>query len=33
MLSEQLLVALRQYWRGLSRQPTEWLFPGGRCRG
>ncbi len=30
MLSEQLLAALRQYWRGLSRQPAEWLFPGGR---
>ncbi len=30
MLSEQLLAALRQHWRGLRRQPTQWLFPGGR---
>ncbi len=30
MLSRQLLVALRQYVRGLRRKPTEWLFPGGR---
>ena len=29
MLSEPLLVALRQYVRGLRRKPTEWLFPGG----
>ncbi len=30
MLSEQLLAALRQHWRGLRRKPTQWLFPGGR---
>ena len=29
MLSEQLLVALRQYVRGLRRRPKQWLFPGG----
>jgi len=29
MLSEQLLVALRQYLRGLRRKPDRWLFPGG----
>jgi integrase len=23
------LEALRDYWRGLKRKPTEWLFPGG----
>ncbi len=27
MLSERLLDALRAYWRGLRRKPTEWLFP------
>ena len=30
MLSPKLLEALREYWRGLKRKPTEWLFPGGR---
>jgi integrase/recombinase XerD len=30
MLSPKLLEALREYWRGLRRKPTEWLFPGGR---
>jgi len=30
MLSPKLLDALRNYWRGLRRKPTEWLFPGGR---
>jgi integrase/recombinase XerD len=30
MLSPKLLVALREYWRGLRRKPTHWLFPGGR---
>jgi site-specific recombinase XerD len=29
MLSPKLLEALRQYWRGLKRKPTQWLFPGG----
>ena len=29
MLSEQLLVALREYARGLRRKPQQWLFPGG----
>ena len=29
MLSPTLLEALRDYWRGLKRKPTEWLFPGG----
>ena len=29
MLSEQLLVALREYVRGLRRRPKRWLFPGG----
>ncbi len=29
MLSEQLLVALREYVRGLRRKPERWLFPGG----
>src|ERR1700674_2259278 len=29
MLSPTLLKALREYWRGLKRKPTEWLFPGG----
>src|SRR5713226_7492253 len=28
MLSPTLLEALRDYWRGLKRKPTEWLFPG-----
>jgi integrase len=28
MLSPKLLEALRDYWRGLRRSPTEWLFPG-----
>ena len=31
MLSPILLQALRDYWRGLKRKPTHWLFPGG-CR-
>ena len=30
MLSPTLLEALRDYWRGLKRKPTCWLFPGGR---
>jgi integrase/recombinase XerD len=30
MLSPALLQALREYWRGLRRKPTDWLFPGGR---
>ena len=30
MLSPKLLEALREYWRGLTRKPTHWLFPGGR---
>ena len=30
MLSPRLLDALREYWRGLKRKPSEWLFPGGR---
>jgi integrase/recombinase XerD len=30
MLSPKLLKALREYWRGLKRKPTQWLFPGGR---
>jgi site-specific recombinase XerD len=30
MLSPTLLQALREYWRGLRRKPTDWLFPGGR---
>jgi len=30
MLSPKLLAALREYWRGLRRKPTHWLFPGGR---
>ena len=30
MLSQTLLDALRAYWRGLRRKPTEWLFPGNR---
>ena len=29
MLSPILLEALRDYWRGLKRKPTDWLFPGG----
>jgi hypothetical protein len=29
MFSPTLLEALRDYWRGLKRKPTEWLFPGG----
>jgi hypothetical protein len=28
MLSPKLLEALRDYWRGLRRRRTEWLFPG-----
>jgi site-specific recombinase XerD len=31
MLSPILLQALRDYWRGLKRKPSQWLFPGGRC--
>jgi site-specific recombinase XerD len=30
MLSPKLLDALRVYWRGLRRKPTNWLFPGNR---
>jgi integrase/recombinase XerD len=30
MLSPTLLEALRQYWRGLKRKPTTWLFPNKR---
>jgi len=30
MLSPKLLDALRIYWRGLKRKPTDWLFPGNR---
>jgi site-specific recombinase XerD len=30
MLSPTLLDALRAYWHGLRRKPTEWLFPGNR---
>ncbi|MGA2860010.1 MAG: site-specific integrase [Candidatus Sulfotelmatobacter sp.] len=30
MLSPKLLDALRVYWRGLRRKPTDWLFPGNR---
>src|ERR1700732_1812862 len=30
MLSRTLLKVLREYWRGLRRKPTDWLFPGGR---
>jgi site-specific recombinase XerD len=30
MLSPTLLEALREYWRGLRRKPTHWLFPGRR---
>jgi len=30
MLSPILLQALRDHWRGLTRKPTSWLFPGGR---
>jgi site-specific recombinase XerD len=30
MRSQKLLDALRAYWRGLRRKPTEWLFPGNR---
>jgi len=30
MLSPKLLEALRQYWRGLKRKPTTWLFPNKR---
>jgi integrase/recombinase XerD len=30
MLSPTLLDALRMYWRGLRRKPTDWLFPGNR---
>ena len=29
MLSPKLLDALREYWRGLKRKPSHWLFPGG----
>lgn len=29
MLSQRLLVALREYVRGLPRMPQTWLFPGG----
>jgi integrase/recombinase XerD len=31
MLSPKLLEALREYWRGLKRTPSQGLFPGG-CR-
>ena len=30
MLRPKLLDALRVYWRGLRRKPTDWLFPGNR---
>src|SRR5260370_2955346 len=30
MLDPTLLKAWREYWRGLRRKPTDWLFPGGR---
>src|ERR1039457_1927878 len=30
MLSPKLLEALRTYWCGLRRKPTQWLFPGNR---
>ena len=30
MLSPKLLKALREYWRGLRRKPTDCLFPSGR---
>jgi site-specific recombinase XerD len=30
MLSPKLLEAVRDYWRGLRRKPTTWLFPGNR---
>jgi hypothetical protein len=30
MLSPALLDALRVYWSGLRRKPTDWLFPGNR---
>ena len=30
MLSPKLLDALRVYWRGLRRKPSDWLFPGNR---
>jgi integrase/recombinase XerD len=30
MLSAKLLEALRDYWRGLQRKPSAWLFPGNR---
>ena len=30
MLSPKVLEALRQYWRGLKRKPTTWLFPNKR---
>src|SRR5579862_38519 len=30
MLSPKLLDALRIYWRGLRRKPTDWLFPSNR---
>jgi integrase/recombinase XerD len=30
MLSPKLLDALRIYWRGLKRKPTDWLFPGNQ---
>jgi len=30
MLSPKLLEALREYWRGLPRKPSAWLFPGNR---
>src|ERR1700686_736955 len=30
MLSLKLLDALREYWRGLQRKPSAWLFPGNR---
>src|SRR5436309_1129981 len=29
-LGPKLLDALRVYWRGLKRKPTDWLFPGNR---
>jgi site-specific recombinase XerD len=29
MLSPVLLATFREYWRGLKRKPSVWLFPGG----
>src|SRR5712671_6347252 len=32
MLSPKLLEALREYWRGLQRKPSAWLFPSRHAR-